>query len=180
MINPDILCYILLEFDHNKDRKTPRYNCAMFAGFYPPLLKLINNIKGELYFYLVRSRKKSDSVPEYYLQGKGSINFSGLFHYRVDGKMSGFCSGYPCSKKILGGTKPFENPFYENRDDGFLFIIHCDEKEQSPIPVKIEVIVLKDARALIDAYRKQLVLGGFDDELNRLRAQAKPWKLNEV
>jgi hypothetical protein len=36
------------------------------------------------------------------------------------------------------------------------------------------MIVLQDAKILIDAYRRQLMLGGFDEELKQLREQARP------
>lgn len=174
-MKPTILCYAKLERIKNLDGKTARYDCTAFAGFYQPFKELENN-KGELFFYLLRNRKDTSSTPELYLQGKGSINLTGLYHYWEDGKMSGFCSGYPSTKEWLASKKPIKNPFYENhKNDCFLFIIH--QNGNTPTPTNIEVIVLKDAKVLSDAYRKQLKLGGFDEELRQLREQAKGFNL---
>lgn len=176
-MKPTILCYAKLSYTENPKRKTPRYDCTAFAGYYPPFEEL-KNPKGELFFYLQGSHKNSNrkdgsNTPEMFLQGsKNSINFTGLYHYWEDGKLSGFCLGYPSQKEMLGGKKPFMNPFYKsNRDDCFLFIMNHEKDKETPS--SIEVIVLKDARVLVDAYRKQLMLGGFDAELNSLRQQAK-------
>ena len=67
------------------------------------------------------------------------------------------------------------NPFYEYKEDGFLFIIHPDDKDPNNlIPVSIELIVLEGAKVLISAYCKQLEMGGFDEALEQLRKQAQP------
>lgn len=74
-------------------------------------------------------------------------------------------------------SKKIENPFYEYRNDGFLFIIHQDKKavtaEKQIRPTFIELIVLDGAKVLIPSYCKQLIMGGFDDAINQLRKQAK-------
>lgn len=177
MITPTIQCYAKLERIKNLSGKIPRYDCTAFAGYYPPF-EALKTKKAELYFYLQCShkngnRKESSTTPEMYLQGKGSINLTGLYHYWEDGKLSGFCSGYPSQKEKLGTSKPMDNPFYQSyKDDCFLFIINQDTGTVPPI--SIEILVLKDARVLVDAYRKQLKLGGFNDELRQLREQAKP------
>lgn len=180
MITPTIQCYAKLERIRNLNGKIPRYDCTAFAGYYPPLDALKNN-KGELFFYLQCStsngnRKDSNTTPEMYLQGKDSINLTGLYHYWEDGRLSGFCSGYPSKKERLGTKKPINNPFYKsNKDDCFLFIINQDIGTITPS--SIEMLVLKDARVLVDAYRKQLKLGGFVEVLRQLREQAKPLML---
>lgn len=70
-----------------------------------------------------------------------------------------------------------QNPtrFFENQNDGFLFLIHIDEAQPDGkvIPTSIELIVLEGAKALIKAYCKQLVMGGFDEALQNLRELAK-------
>jgi hypothetical protein len=122
------------------------------------------------------SRNDKGTTPEHYLQAsKASMNLTSLFHYWEDGKLSGFCSGYPSTKKVFDNKYKTENPFYEYRNDAFLFIIHWDKDKQEPMPTPkaFEMVVLKDAKVLIDAYRRQLMLGGFNDELNQLRGQAK-------
>jgi hypothetical protein len=175
-MKPTINCYLKLERILNKEKKTARYDCTAFAGYYPPLEELKNG-KGQLFLYLMRSSNDKSTTPEHYLQAsKDSMNLTGLFHYWDEDKLSGFCSGYPSTKELFDNKKKTPNPFYENRNDAFLFIIHWDKDKQEPIPTPtaIEMIVLQDTKVLIDAYRKQLMLGGFDEELNSLRGQAKP------
>lgn len=101
---------------------------------------------------------------------------SKLKDYFVNGKLSGFAYGYPLADKTYS-TKKKNNPFFEYKDDGFLFIIHQDSKaitETEKIrPSSIELIVLDSAKVLISSYCKQLMMGGFDEMLNSLRKQAK-------
>lgn len=175
-MKPTILCYAKLSYNTDKVRKSFRYDCTAFAGYYPPFDEL-KNTKGELFFYLQTShkngnRKESATTPEMYLQGKGGINLTGLHHYWDEGKLSGICSGYPSQQEVLGGKKPFTNPFYKsNSNDCFLFIINHEKDKGTP--TSIEMIVLKDAKVLVDAYRRQLMIGGFDAEIDSLRQQAK-------
>ena len=66
------------------------------------------------------------------------------------------------------------NPFYEYKEDGYLFIIYQDEKDPTnPIPTSIELVVLESAKVLISAYCKQLKMGGFNEALAALRVQAQ-------
>ena len=119
---------------------------------------------------------KSANVPSIRLQAKNGLNFTGLKDYFVDGKLSGFAYGYPLADKTYS-AKNKVNPFFEYKDDGFLFIVHQDDKavtETGKIrPSFIELIVLDGAKVLISSYCKQLVMGGFNEVLDALRKQAK-------
>ncbi|WP_249118630.1 hypothetical protein [Prevotella jejuni] len=65
------------------------------------------------------------------------------------------------------------NPFYEYKQDGYLFIVYQDKKDPTNIiPTSIELVVLEDAKVLISAYCKQLKMGGFDEALAALRLQS--------
>ena len=55
---------------------------------------------------------------------------------------------------------------FDNRNDGFLFLF-SDNMEQ------LEILVIENGRTLIDAYRKQLAMGGLNRHLDELRKQAK-------
>ena len=125
--------------------------------------------------YLVPNNSTKSNAPDMKLQGKDSLNFTGLHDYFIDGKLSGYAYGYPSNKESYGGNKPKLNPFFENRNDGFLFLIHTDEIQPDGrvIPTSIELIVLEGAKALIKAYCKQLVMGGFDEALENLRRLAQ-------
>lgn len=104
------------------------------------------------------------------------MNFTGLKDYFVDGKLSGFAYGYPLADKTYSAKNKI-NPFFEYKDDGFLFIVHQDDKavtETEKIrPSFIELIVLDGAKVLISSYCKQLVMGGFNEVLDALRKQAQ-------
>lgn len=153
-------------------RKQPRYDLTMMAGFWQSLDNLKNN-KGEIFFSLIPSdknqyRKQEGTTPEYYLQCRPpksqTVNFSGIrFAYAEDNKPI-YGSGEPSDQpKLKGGVI---NPLYKNKDDGFLFIF-SDDTEQ------LEILIIENGRTLIDAYRKQLSLGGFEGKLSELRKQAK-------
>ena len=116
--------------------------------------------------------KEGNSVPSMRLQGKSSLNFTGLKEYFEDGKLSGYAYGYPLEKPTYS-SKEKPNPFYEYKDDGYLFIVEADKNDQNNIiPTSIELVVLQGAKVLISAYCKQLVMGGFDDALDMLRKQS--------
>ena len=74
-----------------------------------------------------------------------------------------FASGEPSREKNLKGG--VVNPMYENRNDGFLFIFSDDMQQ-------VEIIIVENGRTLIDAYRKQLSMGGLNRHLDELRKQA--------
>lgn len=110
------------------------------------------------------------------LQAKNSLNFTGLKDYFVNGRLSGFAYGYPLSAETYG-SKRKPNPFYNFRDDGFLFIVHQDQTATTAPekikPSSIELVVLDGAKVLISSYCKMLQIGGFDEALAALRKQAK-------
>ena len=153
-------------------RKQPRYDLTLMAGYWPSLDKL-KNYKGKIFFNLIQTeqnqyRKQDGTVPEYYLQIQPAkskcINFSGIRFQYQNGKKLMFASGEPSMDKVLKGG--VVNPMYENRNDGFLFLFSDDMQQ-------VEIIIVENGRTLIDAYRKQLSLGGLDRHLDELRKQAK-------
>lgn len=154
--------------------KTPKYRVEESAGYYPSM-DAIRGKDGFVSMYLVPNNSTKSNAPDMKLQGKDSLNFTGLHDYFIDGKLSGYAYGYPFNKPTYGGRKPKPNPFFENQNDGFLFLIHIDEAQPDGkvIPTSIELIVLEGAKALIKAYCKQLVMGGFDEALQNLRELAK-------
>ena len=84
--------------------KTPKYKMTRTVGDYLPMKELAG--KGNsVYFYLVDSRNcrcTKDNAPAKRLQGKDSLNFSGLFDYHYqDGKISGLPMGTQVIKKRL-------------------------------------------------------------------------------
>ena len=83
---------------------------------------------------------------------------------------------YPLPDKTYS-SKRKENPFYDFKNDGYLFIVHQNKNANTATeqirPTVIEFIVLDGAKVLISSYCKQLMMGGFDEALKSLREQAK-------
>lgn len=173
MNTPNIRYYALMENTTQKGKLTPKYTITAQAGYYPPMEKLIGRDKQISMNLLNQSREDNSSTPPMKLQAKNSLNFTGLKDLWREGKMSGFAYGYPLDKPTYSKDNKI-NPFFEYKEDGFLFIIHPDENNPNNfVPVSIEVIVLEGAKVLISQYCKQLEMGGFDEELERLRKLAR-------
>lgn len=169
---PPIRYYARMVNTTQKGKKTPKYTITGQAGYFPPM-ELLRGRDGQISMNLMEKLREGDNVPSMRLQAKNSLNFTGLKEYFQDGKLSGYAYGYPLDKQTYSkDDKP--NPFYDYRNDGFLFLIEQDYKDPTNIaPVSIELIVLEGAKVLISAYCKQLVLGGFDEALQALRVQAQ-------
>lgn len=174
MITPNICYYAKMVYDTNS-KKTPKYVITAQAGYYPPM-EQIKGRNGLISMYLMEKLKEGANVPSMRLQAKDSPNFTGLKEYFVDGKLSGFAYGYPLDTKTYS-SKQKPNPFYEYKDDGYLFIVHQDENANTTPeqirPTIIELIVLDGAKVLISSYCKQLMMGGFNEAIKSLREQAK-------
>lgn len=173
MNTPNIRYYAMMENSTQKGKLTPKFTITAQAGFYPPMEKLIGRDKHISMNLLKQSREDNSSTPPMKLQAKNSLNFTGLKDLWREGEMSGYAYGYPFDKTTYSrDEKP--NPFFEYKEDGFLFIIHSDDKDpKNIVPVSIELIVLEGAKVLISAYCKQLEMGGFDEALQALREQAQ-------
>lgn len=153
-------------------RKQPRFDLTAIAGYWSALESLKNH-KGQLYFNLIPTdkneyRKQDGTTPEYYLQctpaRSKAINFSGIRFQYENGKETIFASGEPSDREKL--TSGVINPMHKQRSDAFLFIFSKDME-------RLEVLIIENGRLLIDAYRKQLSMGGLDDVIDALRGQAK-------
>ena len=169
MITPNIRYYARLELC-KEGIKTPKYRVVAEAGYYAPMESLKGK-DGYISMYLQNQRKERDDIPAIWLQAKKSLNFTGLKNYFIDGKISGFAYGYPSDEETYS-KKAISNPFYEYKDDGFLFLIKDDKT--GIVPASMELIVLGGAKSMIALHCKQLVMGGFDDDLSFYREQAKP------
>jgi len=152
----------------NKIRSKARLDCVSFtdkvAGSYKGLTKFVNH-KGQLFFYKTPCRDfvntDSKRLSEWSLTGNG-LNFSSIYIDDLDFPEIGY--GYPNAKRLLSNGN--ENPLFEFRNDGYLFLINKDYSE-------IELLVIPDGRNLISSYYQKMIDGGFDDEVRELRKQAK-------
>lgn len=171
MITPNIRYYAKFELS-KESKKTPKYTITKQAGYYEPMESLKGR-DGQISMYLMEKLKDGEQVPAMRLQAKSSLNFTGLKDYFVDGEISGYAFGYPDEKPTYSSKKK-TNPFFKYKNDGFLFIVHIDKDDKKGIiPLSFELIVLEDNKVLIASYCKQLIMGGFNDELKILREQAK-------
>lgn len=172
MNTPNIRYYAKMVNTTQNGKKTPKYTIVAQAGYYPPMEDLKGR-DGQISMNLMEKLKEGDNVPSMRLQAKGSLNFTGLKDYFQDGKLSGFAYGYPLDRQTYSkDEKP--NPFFDYKQDGFLFLIEQNEKAPTDLtPTSIELVVLEGAKILISAYCKQLVMGGFDEALQTLREQAQ-------
>lgn len=172
MITPNVRLYA--RFVLNPATKTPKYTSTAAAGYYQPF-EAIRGKDGKVSLFLLESNGSGskDTAPAMRLQAKGSLNLTGMKDYFIDGKLSGFAYGYPYDRPTYGKDKKV-NPFYAYKNDGFLFIVKQKKGDMLDIlPDSIEMLVLENARPLIAAYCKQLVMGGFEDVLNLLRLQSQ-------
>lgn len=151
--------------------KSLKYKVTMEVGNYPPM-EALKGRDGETIFFLLESMKSgsiSDNAPAMRLQGKNSLNVTGLKGYFINGKISGHAYGYPPSTETYS-KKNLVNPFYDYRTDGFLFKFHWEDDANGGLkPDSFEMMVLTEGKVLIPTYCKQLVMGGFNDDLEALR-----------
>jgi hypothetical protein len=147
---------------------TPRYVAIAQAGYFKPL-NALKNAKNEIVMYYQRNDKcNPNSAAETRLQCKGSVNFSSVYFLNINTTET--LIGYgepPQTKELKNGKATKPNPFFDNRADGYLFIVPPDNKT-------IEILIVPNGRSLIQGYLKALADGQYTGTLNELRKQAKP------
>ena len=149
--------------------KVPRLDLTRLAGYYKPLQSLTNK-NGQIYLYIQEAKDRINSPDERraerYLQGKDSLNFSSVYLLQHPDPESPFIGyGNPDrSKTFSKNHKP--NPFYDNRDDGFLFLIAPDWKT-------VEILVVTNGYNTIQGNAKGLADGVYNEALETMRAAAK-------
>jgi hypothetical protein len=155
----------------NKIRSKARLDCISFtdmvAGSYKGLTNFVNDKshKGQLFFYKTPCNRfintDSKRISEWSLTGNG-LNFSSIYIDDIDFPEIGY--GYPNANRLLKDGS--QNPLFDFRNDGYLFLINKDYSV-------IELIVIPDGRNLISSYYQKMIDEGFDDEVRELRKQAK-------
>jgi len=147
------------------ESKTPRYEVTAVDGYFKPL-EAIKNAKNEIVMYYQRNDKcNKKSTAETRLQCNGSINFSSVYFGCM--KIGELLIGYgepPQAKELKGGK---QNPFFENKDDGYIFIVYPDY-------TTIEILIVPNQRWLIQGIAKRLSDGQFNEALETIRNNAKP------
>ncbi|MDR1780338.1 MAG: hypothetical protein LBR50_06380 [Tannerella sp.] len=150
------------------ESKTPRYKVTAQAGYFKPL-QSITNAKNEIVMFYQRNDKcNPNSTAETRLQCKDSINFSSVYLENL--KIGETLIGHgepPQTKELKNGKKGSKpNLFFENRADGYLFIM-------SPDLNTIEILVVPQGRQLIRGYAAKLADGQLNEALEQIRQAAK-------
>ncbi len=154
----------------HKIRSNARLDCIKF---YPQISIVSNgltnfvNAKGHLALFKIPARSivntHSKRIAEWSLTNN-SLNFSSIYIEDIEFPEIGY--GYPNAKRLLGNGKL--NPLFKNRNDGYLFLMNYDYSE-------IELFIIPDGRNLINLYYQKMIDGDFDQEIKKLRNQARPF-----
>ena len=163
-------CYLKMERRQTSKKDgtesiTPRFVVTAIAGYFKPL-EALKNAKNEIVMYYQRNDKcNKKSTAETRLQCKDSINFSSVYfkNMKIGGQLIGY--GEPPQANVLKGGK--QNPFYENKEDGYLFIFNPDY-------TTIDILIVPNGRWIIQGIVKQLADGQLNDVLELMRRTAKP------
>ena len=151
--------------------KVPRYDLVKMAGYCKALSALTNN-KGMAVFYLVETRGRINSPDsrraDRNLQGKNSLNVSSVYLLDCEPK-GGRLVGYgnpPRDKTFSKDKRP--NPFYDSRNDGFIFLISDEWK-------RIELLIIPNGYNTVLGNAKALQDGVYDEALETMRKAATPF-----
>lgn len=147
----------------------PRFDVVQITGYFPQLESIKNNKQGMVCLLLQETIKTGNqSGAERWLQGKNSFNFSAIHlldDRMADGSLVGF--GNPNREKTFSQRR-LQNPFYDCRNDGFLFLIGADWQT-------IEILVIPNGLYTIQGNAKELVDGKYREALEQVRNNAKPF-----
>ena len=161
---------------------TPKYVLTKHFGDYAPIDPLIGRDGKVSVFLTEKTNPDNADAPTMRLQGKASVNISGLKNYFVDGgKVARACYGTPPKGATYGGKKPKPNPFAENATDGFIFLlgdvteVDNAEGKQVAIPKYIEWLTIPNANRLVGTYVSGFAKGGYVELLEQLRGSASDW-----
>jgi hypothetical protein len=154
----------------NRIRSKARYDCIICSDIveakYQGLIPFVNG-KGQLLFYKTPSREIVNTdlkrLAEWSLTNN-SLNLSSIYIEDLDCPEIGY--GYPNANRLLSNGTP--NPLFPFRNDGYLFLVNTDYTE-------IELLIIPDGRNLISSYYQKMIDGGFEEEVNLLRKQARPF-----
>jgi hypothetical protein len=153
----------------HKIRSLSRIDCIAYTDTGLQELNGLTNFvnkKQQLAFYRTPAgefvKANSSRIAQWALTGN-ELNFSSLF---MLAQFPQFAWGCPNSKvKLKGGG---ENPMAAFKSDGYLFLINSDFSE-------IEVLILPHCAHIIELLFQQLLDGNFDEQIELMRRQAKPF-----
>ena len=176
-----VVLYAKLEY--TTGTATPKYVLTKIFGDYKPIEALIGRDGNVSVFLTEKIDPDNADAPTMTLQGKGSLNISGLKNYFVDGgKVARACYGTPPKGATYGGKKPKPNPFADNETDGFIFLlgdvveVANDQGKQVAIPKYIEWLIIPNANRLVGTYVSGFAKGGYVELIEQLRGSATDWQ----
>lgn len=154
----------------DKERKIDAYEARAIAGYYKPF-EALKTKSGSIRVYLNETRGIVNSPDnrraQKFIQGKNSLNVTSVFVLDVETCKDYFVAyGQPPRAEVYGKEKR-PNPFHDNKDDGFLFVISKDWRF-------IEMLVVDGGCNTILGNAKALADGEYNEMLERLRATAQP------
>ncbi|MCM1079689.1 MAG: hypothetical protein NC116_09025 [Clostridium sp.] len=152
----------------------PRYTITESIGYYEPM-EALRGSDGQISFFLFSTADSGHVAftrPALRLEGRSSLNLTGLKMVFADGGITGYAYGYPLERTTYG-KEGRRNPFHKYRHDCFLFVLHYSAPEEAEghpcIPDGLEMLVMRGAKASRPSYIGQLAAGGFDGDLEFCR-----------
>lgn len=181
MLIDKVAYYAKLEY--TTGTATPKYVISKQFGDYQPIDQLIGRDGKVSVFLTEKTNPDNADAPTMRLQGKASLNISGLKNYFVEGgKVAKASYGTPPKGDTYGGKKPKPNPFANNGTDGFIFLLGDvvettdAEGKQIAIPKYIEWLIIPNANRLVGTYVGGFAKGGYVELLEQLRGSAADWQ----
>lgn len=169
--------------EYTKGTETPKYVLTKAFGDYEPINALIGRDGFVSVFLTEKTNPDNTDAPTMRLQGKASLNISGLKNYFVDGgKVSKASYGTPPKGDTYGGKKPRSNPFASHATDGFIFLLGDviqatnNDGKAVEIPSYIEWLIIPNASRLVGTYVSGFAKGGYSELLSQLRCSAAEWQ----
>ena len=174
----NISCYLKLVNVTEKDKLTTKFEVSDMVGYYYPL-ELIRNNQNKIQIYYVPNRNGINCIEArksgYHLQCcKGDYNFTSLYEA---GQIDGYnvFTGEPPTMEFMkpklnkktGKVTQRPNPFYKNRNDGYIILTTPDNST-------MEILVITDGRYIIKGIAKKIMDGNMNDVLTTIRKSAVP------
>lgn len=148
----------------NKIKSSNRFDCTCFYGDYPGI-EPFKNKKGMFFLYLNTASKfikaNKNRISDLVLLGSG-LNFTSLYNETNESKYYGYANE---NFKLKNGQL---NPTFLYKNDAYLFRI--DNKCKT-----LEIFILKGQKGMISNIYQMFIDGEFDEEINSLIEQSKPF-----
>lgn len=159
--------------DTDKVRRTPTYTLQRYLGESPILYK--KGRGGRIYFYYKPNISSSPDAPAINLQGRDSINLTGLRFLTKDGWRLEESVAYGEASQVATFANGNVNFMYGHRADAYIFklgkYVPFDYGRDTcimKVPSVIWWLILSDERLRAKQYAKALLTGLLDSELEEL------------